>query len=84
MGDKVGASIPTYREQRGWSLSELSRRSGVSKGYLHELERGDAEPTVGTLSKLAAVVEVRAIKYRIWKGHQAATRVAGQDTLMGG
>jgi transcriptional regulator with XRE-family HTH domain len=52
---RVGQEIKRLREESGMSLSELAARSGVSKGYLWKLERGDAEvrPSAKTLYKIA-------------------------------
>lgn len=41
------------REQAGLSLSDLASASGVSRGYLHLLERGDNNPTIDVVQKLA-------------------------------
>lgn len=46
---QIGMRIRSFREARGLSLSELSRRSGVAKGTLSALESGQGNPTVMTL-----------------------------------
>lgn len=38
------------------TLAELGRASGVSVGYLSQVERGNATPTLGTLSQIAAAL----------------------------
>jgi XRE family transcriptional regulator, regulator of sulfur utilization len=45
----VGARIREVRSARGWSLSELARRSGLGKGTLSELEAGTRNATLDTL-----------------------------------
>lgn len=42
------------RERRGWSLAELSSRSGVSKAMISKIERNEASPTAALLGKLSA------------------------------
>lgn len=49
------------RERRGWSLQELAARSGLSKPYIAQLERKEANPTEATLKKIAAAFEVRLV-----------------------
>ncbi len=52
-GDHVGVRLRTLREQHGCSQAELARRSGVRRTYLVALERGQHDPTLGTLQRLA-------------------------------
>lgn len=42
------------RERRGWSLAELSDRSGVSKAMISKIERGESSPTAALLGRLSA------------------------------
>jgi transcriptional regulator with XRE-family HTH domain len=50
----LGARIRDLREQRGMTLGDLERACGVSKGYLSQLERGDASnPTIIAVGKIA-------------------------------
>jgi len=56
--DDIGIAIRRYRQQRGWSLSELARRSGVSKSYIHEIERCRSQPTIAIIDSLAAALGV--------------------------
>ena len=53
-----GTKIRTYREQRGYTLQELSRRAGLSLSYLSEIERGAKKPSLKTLEKIAGVFHV--------------------------
>ncbi|HEY4280095.1 MAG TPA: helix-turn-helix transcriptional regulator [Conexibacter sp.] len=51
----------TVREQRGRagiSLVELSDFTRVDEGYLAAVERGDVEPTLRTMSRIAAGLEM--------------------------
>jgi transcriptional regulator with XRE-family HTH domain len=49
----LGARLRALREARGLSQSELARRSGVRRTYLIALERGQHDPTLATLQRLA-------------------------------
>lgn len=49
----LGARIRDERLARGWSLTELSAASGVSRAMVHRIERGDSSPTATTLGKLS-------------------------------
>jgi transcriptional regulator with XRE-family HTH domain len=49
----VAQHVRALRQSRGWSLDELSGRSGVSKGMVVQIEGARTNPSVGTLSRLA-------------------------------
>jgi len=55
---QLGRKIKTLRDVRGMPLSELARRSGVSRGYLHLIEKGESSPTE---EKLAAIAEALGV-----------------------
>ncbi|GAA3246218.1 helix-turn-helix transcriptional regulator [Streptomyces lavendulae] len=55
---EVGARVRALRTERGMSLSELARRSGVGKGTLSELEGGRRNPTLETLYALTTALEL--------------------------
>lgn len=45
------------RQQRGWSLSVTSEKTGVSKAMLGQIERGESIPTIAILWKIAKGLE---------------------------
>ena len=54
IGDIVARNLRALRVERGLTVSELARRSGVAKGTVSKLEAGQAtNPTVETLWSLA-------------------------------
>ena len=50
---RIGARIRGEREGRGWSLTDLAGKSGVSRAMIHKIERGESSPTASLLAKLA-------------------------------
>lgn len=50
--------VTVWREHRGMSGRELSRRSGVGNGYLSQIENGARDGTVATMRKLAVALAV--------------------------
>lgn len=54
----VSDSIKRWRKSQKLSLDELSRRAGVSKGMLVEIEKGAANPSIAILCKVAAALGV--------------------------
>ncbi|OWQ48011.1 helix-turn-helix domain-containing protein [Roseateles sp. L2-2] len=55
---RVGATLQTLRQAQGLSLDELSRRAGVSKSMLSQIERNQANPTVAVVWRLANALRV--------------------------
>lgn len=55
---KVGATLQALRQSQGLSLDELSRRAGVSKSMLSQIERNQANPTVAVVWRLANALRV--------------------------
>jgi transcriptional regulator with XRE-family HTH domain len=51
--DAISASLKKERIARGWSLADLSERSGVSKAMISKIERSEASPTATVLGKLS-------------------------------
>jgi transcriptional regulator with XRE-family HTH domain len=54
----VGTNLRRLRADHALSLSDLSRTSGVAKATLSALEGGRGNPTLETLSAVAAALEV--------------------------
>lgn len=53
LNQRIGARIRLERESRGWSLSDLTERAGVSRGMIHKIERGESSPTAALLARLS-------------------------------
>lgn len=49
----LGDNLRRLRKERDQSLGQLAERCGVSKVMLSQIERGDSNPTVNTLFKIA-------------------------------
>lgn len=56
VSEAVSHRIKQQRKSQKLSLDELSRRAGVSKGMLVEIEKGAANPSIAILCKLAAAL----------------------------
>jgi len=53
INQRISARIRVERESRGWSLSDLAERAGVSRGMIHKIERGESSPTATLLARLS-------------------------------
>ncbi|MFB6566345.1 helix-turn-helix domain-containing protein [Streptomyces noursei] len=56
--ERLAANLRQVRTHRGWSISELSRRSKIGKATLSQVESGTGNPTIETVFSLSRVLEV--------------------------
>ncbi|MCP9758849.1 XRE family transcriptional regulator [Aquitalea sp. S1-19] len=54
----VATRLKEHRKKKKLSLDALSQRAGISKGMLVEIEKCAANPSIGTLCKIAAALGV--------------------------
>ncbi|MBO9610601.1 MAG: helix-turn-helix transcriptional regulator, partial [Paenibacillaceae bacterium] len=43
---KLGRNLKSIRQTRGYSLDKVAELTGVSKGMLGQIERGETSPTI--------------------------------------
>jgi transcriptional regulator with XRE-family HTH domain len=56
--DMLAANLRRARAERGFSLSELARRSTIGKATLSQLEAGTGNPTIETVFSLSRALEL--------------------------
>lgn len=54
----VARNVRRFRLERGFSIGDLARRSGLSKQTLSKLEMGNGNPTVDTLAAVGGALDV--------------------------
>lgn len=52
----IGGKLRQVRQQKGLSMQQLAKRSGVSTAAIHKIEHSHMTPTITTLMKLAAAL----------------------------
>lgn len=55
---EIGPRLQAYRKELNLTLTELAALSGVSRSMLSEIERGNANPTYGTLWQLTRALGI--------------------------
>jgi len=75
MIESVARAVRSARRSRGLSLDQLAARAGVSKGALVALERATANPTLGTLVRLADALGI-SVSALVERTRERAVRVA--------
>ncbi|SFZ85428.1 transcriptional regulator, XRE family with cupin sensor [Devosia enhydra] len=54
----VGRVIAAHRREQGWTLAEVSRRTGVSISALSKIENGHSRPAYDVMTRLAAGLDL--------------------------
>jgi transcriptional regulator with XRE-family HTH domain len=75
----VAQHVRALRLARGWSLDELSGRSGVSKGMVVQIEGARTNPSVGTLCRIADAFGV-TVGRLLEPGTDRTVRVTAADS----
>ena len=53
LGKIIGENLRRLRTERNLSLGQLAKTSEISKGILSEIEKGNSNPTINTILKIA-------------------------------
>ncbi len=56
---KVGERVRMVREERGLSLNDISRRTGIDVQILEQVEDGSVAPPLGTVIRLAKALDMK-------------------------
>lgn len=54
-----GARLKRARHARGWTQEQLANRTDMHASNVRRLERGEANPSLSTMARLAAALEVQ-------------------------
>lgn len=79
VSEAVARRIKAWRRQQKLTLDELSKRAGVSKGMLVELEKGAANPSIAILCKVAAAMGVSVAEMVDVASRPSVHVIAGAD-----
>ncbi|KNZ40193.1 helix-turn-helix domain-containing protein [Acetobacterium bakii] len=58
LNKNISINLKSIRREKGMSMDEVSEQTGVSKSMLGQIERGEANPTIGTLGKIVSGLRV--------------------------
>ncbi len=54
----LGSKLTNVRKEQGLSQAELARRAGLSPGLIGQIEKGKVEPSLKTIEKIAAALNI--------------------------
>jgi transcriptional regulator with XRE-family HTH domain len=75
----LGARVRELRQDRGLTLKALGREANLSHPFLSQLERGLARPSVGSVERIAAALEVPVSALWTARSPQAARVVRADE-----
>ena len=55
----LGEHVRNIRKKRGITLKELAEKTGLSIGYISQIERDLTDPSLSTLRKLSAALDIQ-------------------------
>ena len=58
MAKIIGDRLRSYRNQKNWSQEQLAEYAGLHSTYIGQLERGEKNATIESISKVAAALGV--------------------------
>ena len=59
----IGETIRTFRLQKGMSQGDIEKRTGLLRCYLSRVENGHTIPSLDTLAKIAAAMDVALAQF---------------------
>jgi transcriptional regulator with XRE-family HTH domain len=77
----VGDRLLKLRQVRGLSLRALAADSGLSVNAINRIERGESSPTVSSLQRLAAALDVALSEFFKLEPEHATILVRGDEGL---
>ena len=57
--ERMAQRLKAVRAERGLTQQQLATRAGISGGYYARLERGEQDPTLSVIEKLAKALGVK-------------------------
>ena len=59
---RLGRNVRRLREEKGWSQEDFAYRAGIHRTYVSDNERGQRNPTITVVEKLAKPFDVSSGK----------------------
>lgn len=79
VNELIGNNLKRLREERGYSIGKLAEIVQVSKSMLSQIEKGETNPSVGTIWKIANGLKVSFTS--LLNEEQSGIRVIKKDQL---
>ena len=81
---EIGKRLRQLRQAKGLSQGDIERRCGLFRSYISRVEGGHTVPSLATLEKWAAALEIQPYQLLFdGRGRPSAVKVSGQPELSG-
>lgn len=64
---RVEILVREVRIEEGYTIDDVAKKAKMSKGHLSRIERGETEPTISSLVRIAVALKVNV--ERLYKIH---------------
>jgi len=80
----IGSKLRNLRKVKNISMTELSKLSGITQGYISEIETGKKNPSSEVVGKLSEALKIDQIYFYLeeshrWQGFFSAKKKPGTD-----
>lgn len=62
LSHNISVNLKRFRLSKGMSLDEVSEQTGVSKSMLHQIEKGEANPSINVLGKICSGMRIEFLE----------------------
>ena len=81
MVDVIGKKLRELRRASRMTLKQVAKKAGCTESYISQLENGNANPSISTLKKIAAVFNVQIIDFFIDHGEETPVVVRKDERI---
>jgi transcriptional regulator with XRE-family HTH domain len=78
---ELGSTVRAQRERRGMTIASLARKVGVSAAAISQIESGAVQPSLATLRRLAASLEIPVFRLFLPVEEEAVNVVRLEDRV---
>jgi len=82
--ERIGRRLREVRQARGLSLAQVAETAGLTRGFLSQVELGDASPSVSSLVRLASALGIEVSELFERPVSPVVRRRDVAPTMMGG
>lgn len=79
---KLGRKIKSVRTGKGITIQDIAERSGLSKGFLSQVENDKTSPSLNTLERIADALETPLTYLLLGERHQPALVRRGERQVL--
>ncbi len=79
--DVIGKKLRELRKANRLTLKQVAEKAGCTESYISQLENGNANPSIATLKKIAAVFKVQIVDFFIDQAKEDPVVMRKEDRI---